>query len=55
MKKLNPFVKMLLKTALNMIVSHEPEIEAHISDENLKVAVRAACAACAQLRPLLDA
>jgi hypothetical protein len=55
MKKMNPFVKMLIKTALSLLISHEAEIESHIADENLKVAVRAACAACAQLKPLLDA
>lgn len=50
---MNPFVKMLIKTALTLIVSHEAEIEKLIADENLKVAVRAACAACAELRALV--
>jgi len=55
MKKLNPFIKMLIKTALALLVANEAKILDHVKDENLKVAVRAACAACAQLRPLLDA
>jgi len=51
---MNPMLKQALVWAVEYVVAHEAGVETLLKEDKLKVAARAAIAACKELLPLLQ-